>query len=298
MLPYPPDRRFDNTTRRGIATLEFAMALPILLLLMVGLVWLGFSVIGQSEVTVEARNMAWAKRFDNASNKPLVFPIDLLVADNPLYPKEKDFVTEKATKKVKVSPVFDGIPGPESSHTILAGSWDHQAMAFDKRVNWDLHAIAVANATTGEVQGALASLSNLDNLFQKLVGDALGKAASDLAAGGASGGGGNIENLGSAPSADTAESEAATEQTKQEKNDTKDRLTKEKNRLEEELRQIDRQIEALREELNKNSETVEEAIDKALEAARIEREIQILQYQKDRINSDLADVKAELKAAG
>lgn len=290
--------RTGALVRRGIATLEFVMALPTLLLLMVGMVWLGYSVIGQTEVIIEARNKAWVKRFDNTSGKPLIFPIDLLVAKNPAYPKAKDYVTAKASKQVKVSPVFDGLPGPESSHTILAGSWDHLAMKFDKRVNWNLHGIAVINATTGKVQGALASVSNLDNKLQDLVGQALADAASSLASSGAGGGGGNIENLGSAPSGDSSAVNDAKGQTEQQRNDAKRQLTEEKNRIEEEIRQADREIEALREKQNKTSETLGEAADKVLEAARVKREIQLLEYKKGRLNSDLNDVKAELKAAG
>ncbi|MEX2169121.1 MAG: hypothetical protein WD851_07410 [Pirellulales bacterium] len=290
--------RTANPARGGIATLEFVMALPTLLLLMVGLTWLGYSVIGQTEVIIEARNKAWAKRFDNAADKPLIFPIDLLVADNPLYPKAKDFVTAKASKKVNVSKIFSRVPGPESSHTILAGSWDHQAMKFDKRVNWNLHGIAVVNATTGKVQGALASVDNFGSKLQDLAGQALADAASDLVSKGAGGGGGNIENLGSAPKGDSTAADDATAQTQQQKNDTKVQLTAEKNRIEGEIRQADREIEALREKQNKNSETVDEAVDKVLEAAQVKRQIELLEYTKERLNSDLNDVKAELKATG
>jgi hypothetical protein len=291
---YRPGSRIN----RGIATLEFVMAMPMLLTLMVALVWLGYSVIGQTEVIIEARNKAWAKRFDNASGKPLIFPVDLLVAKNPFYPKSKDYITEKASKKVNVSAMFSRLPGPESSHTILAGSWDHQAMRFDKRVNWDLHGIAVVNATTGKVQGALASISNLDNILQDLVGKAMADAASSLASKGAGGGGGNIENLGSAPEGDSSAVNDAKGQTEQQRDDTKRKLTEQKNAIEEQIRQADREIAALREKQNKKSETLGEAADKILEAARIEREIQLLEYSKERLNSDLNDVKAELKAAG
>src|SRR5205085_1404108 len=61
-----------STARAGIATLEFAMALPFLLLLMVGITWLGFSVVTRTEVLVEARTKVWKQRFDNPKQEPLL----------------------------------------------------------------------------------------------------------------------------------------------------------------------------------------------------------------------------------
>src|SRR5215210_3487076 len=91
--------------RRGIATLEFVMALPVLLLLMVAITWLGFSVIGQTDVLITSRNKAWKRRFEDASKKPLVF------SATPFYDEDADYVTERSAKQVHVSPVFDHLPG-------------------------------------------------------------------------------------------------------------------------------------------------------------------------------------------
>lgn len=146
--------------RSGIATLEFAMALPVLLLLMVGITWLGFSVIGQTQVLVTARNKAWKQRFDDKAKRPLMFPSGLSVAKNPFYSTEADYATERATQKVQVSPIFNGVPGPEASHTILAGSWDHRAMPLDKPPEWKLMATAAASGKGGSVQTWLTNLSD------------------------------------------------------------------------------------------------------------------------------------------
>ena len=120
------------SNRSGVATLEFVMALPLLFVLMICILWEGFWLIGQAEVLVAARNDAWKKRFNNAADAPLMFP----VLDDPvslgLYHANKDYVTEKASTKVDITPAFNLIPGPESSHTILAGSWDFEAMPLNK----------------------------------------------------------------------------------------------------------------------------------------------------------------------
>lgn len=160
-----PDHNTQNEThaiRRGIATLEFAMALPILLLLMVGITWLGFSVIGQSEVLIEARNTTWKKRFENASDKPLYFPI------LPLYDQASDFVSQKASKTVNVSPIFKVIPGPEASHTILAGSWDHQAMELKEPPDLELMATAAAVGWGGTVLDFMSQITNPLGLITNL----------------------------------------------------------------------------------------------------------------------------------
>ena len=105
----------SSSNRSGIATLEFVMALPLLFVLMICILWEGFWLIGQAEVLVTSRNNAWKKRFDNAADAPLMFP----VLDDPvplgLYHANKDYVTEKASTKVDITPAFNKIPGPESS---------------------------------------------------------------------------------------------------------------------------------------------------------------------------------------
>src|SRR5206468_179540 len=113
--------------RRAVAPLEFVMALPLLFVLMLCILFEGFWLIGQAEVLITARNDTWKKRFDNASGEPLRFP----VLDDPvslgLYHQAADYVTEKATKKVDISPAFKSVADPNASHTILAGSWDYRA---------------------------------------------------------------------------------------------------------------------------------------------------------------------------
>src|SRR6476620_9827420 len=90
----PLPHRRACTARRAMATLEFVMALPVLLLLMVGITWLGFSVISRSEALIEARDKAWKKRFDNPKQKPLIFPTGVGAVKNPRYSQAGDYVTE------------------------------------------------------------------------------------------------------------------------------------------------------------------------------------------------------------
>jgi hypothetical protein len=153
--------------RRAVATLEFVMALPLLFVLMICILFEGFWLIGQAEVLITARNDTWKKRFDNASGDPLLFP----VLDDPvplgLYHKAKDYVTEKATTEVDISPAFEAVADPEASHTILAGSWDHRAMPFEKAPHLKLMAIAAAVGTGGNLLDWVSQLTNPVGLVKK-----------------------------------------------------------------------------------------------------------------------------------
>jgi hypothetical protein len=161
--------------RRGIATLEFAMALPFLLLLMVGITWLGYSVIGQSQVLIKAREKTWQQRFDDKAKAPMIFPTGLKSLDNPLYPGDNDYVTETATQAVHVSPVFDKAPPPKASNTVLAGSWDHRAMPFTSLPDMKLM------ATAGVVSNPFNAVSALGGMFDGFTEQAIGSLITGMA---------------------------------------------------------------------------------------------------------------------
>ena len=155
------------SNRSGVATLEFVMALPLLFVLMICIMWEGFWLIGQAEVLVTARNDAWKKRFDNAADSPLIFPVLETVS---LYDASEDYVTKKSSTKVKISPAFDLIPGPESSHTILAGSWDSEAMPMNKPPDFGLMGKAAILGGLGSVLDLAASASDPLGLVEKFTG--------------------------------------------------------------------------------------------------------------------------------
>ncbi len=231
--------------RRGMAPLEFVMALPILLLMMVGIVWLGFFVIGQTEVIIEARNKAWGKRFENDKQVPLMFPTALGDVKNPEYAGDADYVTEEATTKVDVSPVFAMVPGPRSSHMILAGSWDYRVMKFDKPPDWNLVKYALVNALTGKLQTAGAILNNMSELLTDIVAQAAAAAAASLAGaggGGGGGGGGGFDGIDSGPTPQPDKNErpadGAEDQREAQLKADRDRLKTEKTQVEADLERL------------------------------------------------------------
>ena len=149
------------TTRKpGIATLELVMCMPVLLVMMVGIVWLGFSVVGQSQVAIEARNAAWKKRFDDNSQ-----PLNFIAEDY--------YVTEDATTEISVSPLLDDVAPPESSHDVANGTWDHDNVDLNRAPSWQLYLTAALNAQTAGLQVVYTDLRNtvteMQNLGRQLV---------------------------------------------------------------------------------------------------------------------------------
>jgi hypothetical protein len=305
--PYRRRLQKQRLGLRGIATLEFVLSLPVLLLLMVAITWLGFSVIGQTDVLITSRNKAWKRRFENASDKPLVF------SATPAYSEDADYVTEKSSQRVQVSPIFDAMPGPEASHTILAGSWDHRAMPLDEPPNWKLDMVAVANAKTAGLQTALGDLTNLGSLIEGIATDAIAQVAKDALGG--SGGGGGMDGLGSGldgqkPDPSAGESDQAGERDKK-----KAELSRERDDLNKKIDEAEKELEKLQKEQaspipipdkppqgqnpppNGNNPPKDDP-NKTPADKRRAQQIELLQTKIKRLKSDLKDVEAELDAAG
>jgi hypothetical protein len=159
-----------------MAPLEFVMALPFILLLMVGITWLAFSVLGKAQVLVQARNDAWRERFKNLADKPLIFPSGLGDVRNPLYSEKKDYVSKTVSKKVNVSQVFDDAPSPTGSVTVLAGSWDHNAMNLNSPPSLKLYGIAAVNSATKDLQTQLSQLDSMINNMEQFAASAIAQA--------------------------------------------------------------------------------------------------------------------------
>ncbi len=160
-----------KTSRVAVATLELVLSLPVCLALVVGLVWLGYSVIGQAEVTVEARHKAWHKRFGQWSGTPFDFVADELTRG-------------EASSTVEVTPILRDASGPSSRHSIETGPWDYRNVAFKSLPNWQLAAdMMLASKTVG----LIAEFEDIRDAMQRLraessaaLTEALHEAATEL----------------------------------------------------------------------------------------------------------------------
>ena len=146
-----------SSWRNGAATLELVLCMPILLALMIGIVWLGTSVIAQTEVTIEARHKTRSKR-DEPTGTALLFLKD-------------DVVSDDATQEVEVSPLFDDVESPESSHDVMASVWDHEKLPIDKAPNWKQYAVAAVNAKSAPLQNKYVNGRNKLNQFKSEAGN-------------------------------------------------------------------------------------------------------------------------------
>jgi len=315
-----PILRISTTKRDAMAPLEFVMALPVLFLLMVAITWLGFYVIGQTEVLVEARNKTWKRRFEDASKKPLYFPI--LIG---LYDAKSDFVTEKVSKRVNVSPIFDDVRSPEANHTILAGSWDHQAMGFKEPPDLKLMAIAAAVGTFGNVLDAGAALNDPLGLLKEIGEFATaGKQternsqseSANVGEGGEDSGPGS--GSGTVPSGQPQTPDQGEAKTKEDQRKKKKELQKRRDELGGqiiytlqgekviaaggEMKQVQDEIDRLERERNSKSlEALREQDEEkkkqlTAEADRLDRQVKLQEIKYKRLEAEFLDVDAELKA--
>lgn len=162
--------RIVGSKRRGVATLEFVIAMPTLFLLMVGIVWLGYSNIYQAEVAIEARNDAWRLRYENPDANPLIFPT------LPIYDHAENHRVASSSKRVDVSPVFSGTTQPSSEYSTLSGAWDHRSMPMDDLPDWKLFGKSLLNSKTGNLQEAFGNLQNFQDLAKSLASNLIKQA--------------------------------------------------------------------------------------------------------------------------
>lgn len=113
-------RKYKRKTRRGIAALEFAMVLPIFLVLFSAACYLGVVGLRQVEIDVHARNKTWHKRF-TATPPPFEFKSG-----------DSGKVSDKASISVKSGTMFDKFNTTTSGeHILIGGTWD------DNQVKWN-----------------------------------------------------------------------------------------------------------------------------------------------------------------
>jgi hypothetical protein len=289
-----------------MATLEFAMALPFVLLLMVGIVWLAVSVIGQAEVLVQARNDAWRERFKNLSDKPLIFPSGLGSVRNPAYSEKKDYVSKTVSKEVNVSQVFDDVADPNASATVLAGSWDHRAMDMNSPPNLKLYGIAAVNAVTKDLQTQMSKLDSLINNVENMGAAAIAQAI--LGSKDAANSGSSAQSTGNSGS---AQAERDKEQKKKEIVDQQQNLGGivdpspignqgiipinggQLDKTNDEIARLELELQAKRKQTPLQDEEQEKK--RLEELNKEERKLQLLKDKKQRIEAEIKDNDEELK---
>ena len=249
----PIDRHFElPTVSRGVATLELVLCLPILLVLIVGIVWLGNSVITQTEVVIDARHRSWQQRSSNQGTA-LLFLTD-------------DIVSENSSEKVTVSPLFDGMAPPESSHDVMSDAWDFDQLPLDQAPNWKQYLLAAANAKTAGLQNGYVDARNQLSQFKNAAGNVWKSMAADMIR--------DLTRLGD--SAKNLLSDAESTESRQQRQARK---------------RIQQSLDAKREQLKSAKQDLRELDQDASDALR-----DVLKNRVDRLQTEIDDLKADLEA--
>jgi hypothetical protein len=138
--------------RRGLAPIEMAFCLPILMLLLTVVCTVTSVCCCHAEVAVVARDRAWAHRhqpWEVARPQPagpdrdgLVWTaaiaaevpgrITQILGPRPQWPANRGLVASASREVPVFTRSFAGIlPPAQSEHVTLAGTWDHQEIQFE-----------------------------------------------------------------------------------------------------------------------------------------------------------------------
>lgn len=143
-------------TRRGLASLEYAMALPILLIIFAAILSTAYIGLGREHAGVEVRYKAWKDREQQHTGKPLFF-----------FPQDQALVVTKQ-RDVKIYFTTRTIAAP-ASLALLGGCWDYKDLdpGKDMAKTTTLMIASQGASAVGDVSyiinnfGSLLSLSSI-----------------------------------------------------------------------------------------------------------------------------------------
>lgn len=98
-----------------MAPLEMVLCIPILFFVFALIIYTGFFMIGQAQVTSLARHDAWRKRHTEADSKAYDFQGAV------------GRVEAIADRDITLSPLFVNFPDPRSRHVVLGDAWSGRA---------------------------------------------------------------------------------------------------------------------------------------------------------------------------
>ncbi len=107
-----------SPSRRGVATLEFVLALPFLMFVFTGILSVTWATLWKTHVHSEVRNKAWKKRSASAGTQPLTLP----ALANPT----AGIVGAESEDRFRVYRWFGGDKTAKSKNAVMAGSWDYR----------------------------------------------------------------------------------------------------------------------------------------------------------------------------
>lgn len=271
-------RALAANRRQATASLELTMCMPLLVAMLLLILWQGITMVGFSEVTVEARENAWKQRFDHPPGTPLVFLQGDILENARL--AESDLVTGDSSRTYKIARVVDWLPSPKSKMTLAAGSWDYRQLPLDELPNWKTHGLMAVSARLGGFQNLISQAGNILNDltsaadvvsgWQNETLDSLDQGVSDMQNG------------------TNREAEKRKEELRQALKETNDRIAE----LERQLDDIDRQLAALGVKEGQPAPPEDRGEQDQQEASKL-TELQILLAQRARVQNQLQAAGAD-----
>ena len=128
--------------RRGNAAIEFALALPFLLVALLAIATMGTFGLTRMDTTIAARYNAWSGKDTPWVPRPerveRELPLDGLdtvgriLGPKPVWAAERGLLDARVTSEVPVliAPLRYCLKEVDFRHAVLAGTWDHRVIAF------------------------------------------------------------------------------------------------------------------------------------------------------------------------
>lgn len=161
----------DWPTRRGIATLELVLALPLILGLVVGLVWLGYCVIGGTRVLSQVRHDVWKNRFEKPVGQPFIF-------------SRNNRIDAEVSEEISVTPILRSEEGARAKLATEGGNWDHRSIQFTSSPNLkiatELMLAAKLNGVIAQFEDLKASIADLQRIGHQGLAQVLQDIATEI----------------------------------------------------------------------------------------------------------------------
>jgi hypothetical protein len=149
----PAGRRHPaSPARRGIATLEFVLSMPFLLLAAAMAFGFGAASVAGSDTAIKARHDAWNARAGVQSAAPF----------DPATMPDADRVRREATERFPISGALAFVDrNARAEHSVLAAPWDHSDAPFQEPdAPFIPHLAHLEQLMTGAARGAPALLTD------------------------------------------------------------------------------------------------------------------------------------------
>jgi hypothetical protein len=244
-------------SRRGAASLEFALSLPILLTLFAVILSTGYLGLGRIGLAVENRNKAWKQRDQARLSRPLFFT------------ETEQPILAEGSKSVKILP-FSRVTRltVHSRHAVLGGSWDHHELAPCDEPFKTVEQMAISQGV-GDVAWLTDTVSSIGNLGSALLG--------------------NLQSLGSqgASAMNAIDQAKAKVQQAQQQNQQQITATKAKiQQLQQNLDQVNQDLASLQQQ-RQNAEKIQDAQKRKQELNRIDQQITSDNQKVQQLNNQL-----------